>query len=95
MKYGDTIIHVEKGEGKIGMIWQDDKRINHGKIVNSLKEGLEILSQMIKEHKTLTYFSFLYGDFGMRLPAEEVENDPFLSSLHSEKGITLIREHKE
>lgn len=95
MKYGDTIIYVKKGEGKIGMIWQDEKRIQHGKVVNSLKEGLEILSHMIKEHKTLTYFSFLYGDFCMRLPTEQVENDPVLSSLPSEKGFTLIRNHKE
>ena len=36
-----------------------------------------------------------YGDFGMRLPTEEVENDPVLSSLPSQNCITLIRDHKE
>lgn len=50
---------------------------------------------MVKEHKTLTFFSFLYGDFEMRLPTEEVENDPILSSFPSQKCITLIKEHKE
>ena len=95
MKYGDTIIYVKKGEGKVGMLWQDKKRIYHGKVVNSLKEGLKLLSQMVKEHKTLTFFTFLYGDFSMRLPTEEVENDPILSSLPSQKGVTLIRDHKE
>lgn len=95
MKYGDTIIYVKKGEGKVGMLWQDEKRIYHGKVVNSLKEGLKLLSQMVKEHKTLTFFTFLYGDFSMRLPTEEVENDPILSSLPSQKGVTLIRDHKK
>lgn len=95
MKKGNTIIHVEKGKGKVGMIWHDEKRITHGKIVNSLKEGLKLLSQMVKEHKTLTFFSFLYGDFEMRLPSEEVENDPILSSFPSQKCISLIRDRKE
>ena len=95
MKYGDTIIAVKKGQGKVGMIWQDEKYIHHGKVVDSLKDGLEILSEMIKEHKTLIFFSFLYGDFEMRLPTEEVENDPILSSFPSQKCITLIRGHKE
>lgn len=95
MKLGDTIIYIKEGEGKVGMLWQDEKRIYHGKVVNSLKEGLKLLSQMIKEHKTLTFFTFLYGDFSIRLPTEEVENDPILSSLPSQKGVTLIRDHKE
>lgn len=95
MKKGNTIIHIEKGKGKIGMIWQDEKGNSHGKVVNSLKEGLELLSQMVKEHKALVFFSFLYGDFGMRLPTEEVENDHILSSLPSQKCVTLIRDHKE
>lgn len=95
MKKGNAIIHIEKGSGKIGMIWQDEKGNPHGNIVNSLKEGLELLSQMVKEHKALVFFSFLYGDFGMRLPTEEVENDPILSSLPSQKCVTLIRDHKE
>lgn len=95
MKKGNTIIHIEKGKGKIGMIWQDEKGITHGKVVNSLKEGLKLLSQMVKEHKALVFFSFLYDDFGMRLPTEEVENDPLLSSLPSQKCVTLIRDHKE
>lgn len=95
MKYGDSIIHVKKDEGKIGMVWSDEKRINHGKVVNNLKEGLKLLSQMIKEQKTLINFCFLYGDFGIRLPTEQVENDPLLSSLSSEKGVTLIIKHKE
>lgn len=95
MKKGNTIIHIEKGKGKIGMIWQDEKGNSHGKVVDSLKEGLELLSQMVKEHKALVFFSFLYGDFGMRLPTEEVENDHILSSLPSQKCVTLIRDHKE
>ena len=95
MKKGNTIIHIEKGKGKVGMIWQDEKGITHGKVVNSLEEGLKLLSQMIKEHKALVFFSFLYGDFGMRLPTEEVENDHVLSSLPSQNCITLIRDHKE
>lgn len=95
MKKGNTIIHIEKGKGKIGMIWQDEKGNHHGKVVNSLKDGLELLSQMVKEHKALVFFSFLYGDFGMRLPTEDVENDPILSSLPSQKCVTLIRDHKE
>lgn len=95
MKKGNTIIHIEKGKGKIGMVWQDEKGNPHGKVVNSLKEGLELLSKMVKEHKALVFFSFLYGDFGMRLPTEEVENDPILSSLPSQNCITLIRDHKE
>lgn len=33
--------------------------------------------------------------FEMRLPTEEVENDPILSSFPSQKCITLIKEHKE
>lgn len=95
MKKGNTIIRIEKGKGKVGMLWQDEKSIYHGKVVNSLKEGLKLLSQMVKEHKTLTFFTFLYGDFCMRLPTEEVENDPVLSSLPSQNCITLIRDHKE
>lgn len=95
MKKGNTIIHIEKGKGKVGMIWQDEKGNAHGEVVNSLKEGLELLSQMVKEHKALVFFSFLYGDFGMRLPTEEIENDPILSSLPSQKCVTLIRDHKE
>ena len=95
MKKGNTIIHIEKGKGKIGMIWQDEKGNSHGKEVNSLKEALERLSQIVKKHNALVFFSFLYGDFGMRLPTEEVENDPILSSLPSLKCVTLIRDHKE
>lgn len=95
MKKGSTIIHIEKGRGNVGMIWEDEKRITHGKVVKSLKEGLKLLNEMVKEHKTLTFFSFLYGDFEMRLPTEEVENDPILSSFPSQKCITLIKEHKD
>ena len=95
MKKGNTIIHIEKGRGKIGMIWQDEKGNSHGKVVNSLKDGLELLSQMVNEQEAVVFFRFLYGDFGMRLQTEEVENDSRLSSLPSQKCVTLIRDHKE
>ena len=44
MKKGNTIIHIEKGKGYVGMIWEDGKRITHGKVVKSLKEGLKLLN---------------------------------------------------
>lgn len=91
MLEGDTWVEVEGNAGEVSILWTDEKRINHGKVVYSLGEALELVSQMLEEKKPIHCLGFYFGKFGMRLPAKEVENDPVLSSLHSEKCITLIK----
>lgn len=95
MKCGDTWVEVKGGDGKVGILWWDGKRIAHGKVVNSLREAVDLVDKMLKENKDLYNVSFYFNSFGWRLPTEQVENDPVLSALPSHKCFTLIRKNKE